>query len=85
MGPQPEDLAPKISCREDMADFIDALSVDAIEYASQWENLQIFDMLESMAAWLRDTAENDGVSQPVLDDAAWQFVAHLLLAGKHYE
>lgn len=85
MGSAPEDLAGKIASREDMAAFIDALSVNAMEHGSQWENLQIFDMLESMAAWLRDTAEDEGRSQPPLDNAAWRFVARLLLAGKHYE
>jgi hypothetical protein len=50
MPDRPEDLAPEITTREEMARFLDALSNDAVERGSEWENLQIFDMLESMAA-----------------------------------
>jgi hypothetical protein len=85
MREEPEDLADGIASREDMAAFLDALSTDAIERGSQWENLQIFDMLESMAAWLRDTAGHGAFGQVDLSPEQWQFIARLLLAGKHYE
>ncbi len=68
-----------------MAAFLDALSVDAIERGSEWENLQIFDMLESMAAWLRDTSDHPRFAQPDLAPDQWRLTARLLLAGKHYE
>jgi hypothetical protein len=68
-----------------MAEFLDALSQDAAEHASEWENLNIFEMLESMSAWLRDTTGHESFAQPELPPAHWQFVAQLLLAGKHYE
>jgi hypothetical protein len=85
MRDRPEDLASGITTREDMAKFLDALSNDAIERASEWENLRIFDMLESMAAWLRATADHEAFPHPSLSPEHWQLVAHLLLAGKHYE
>jgi predicted ATPase len=85
MRDRPEDLASGITTREDMATFLDALSSDAAERASEWENLHILDMLESMAAWLRDTTDHEGFLHPALPPAHWRFVAELLLAGKHYE
>jgi hypothetical protein len=80
-----EDLGDSISTIEELAAFIDALSDDAIEHGSQWENIQIFSMLESMAAWLRDTRDNHARVPPDLDPRTLRFVASLLLAGKHYE
>jgi len=52
MKPAHEDLADRITTRKDLATFLDALSAGGIEHGSHWENLQIFDMLEAMAAWL---------------------------------
>jgi hypothetical protein len=74
-----------MTTREDMATFLDLLSVDAVERGSGWENLHIFDMLELMAAWLRDTTDHEGFSHPDLAPEQWRFVAELLLSGKHYE
>ena len=85
MHDAPEELASRITTREDMATFLDALSEDAVKRGSQWENRHIFDMLESMAAWLRDTSGHDAFSQPELTSEQWRFVADLILAGKHYE
>jgi hypothetical protein len=73
-----------VNTAEDLAAFIDALSADAVEHGSEWANLTIFDMLESMAAWLRDSAE-EGADSPALRPVELRFVARLLLAGKHYE
>jgi len=80
-----EDLEQSIGTVEDLAAFIDALSTDAIEHGSQWENLHIFDMLESMAAWLRDAGDDERLVPRDLERSALQFTARLLLAGKHYE
>jgi hypothetical protein len=44
--------ADRITTRKDLATFLDALSAGGIEHGTQSENLQIFDMLEAMAAWL---------------------------------
>ncbi len=86
MRERPEELVAGIAVREDMARFLDALSNDAIERSSEWENPHIFDMLESMAAWLRDSADREGsATHPSLSSEQWQFVAELMLAGKHYE
>ena len=85
MHERPEDLVSAIRNRDDLAKFIDVLSVDAVERGSEWENLHIFDMLESMAAWLRDSASHEAFSHPDLSPEQWQFVADLMLAGKHYE
>ncbi len=85
MSAEPEDLVPEIATRDDLAAFLDALSVDAVERGSEWENLQIFDMLESMAAWLRDSAGHENFTQPDLSAEQWQFFAELMLAGKYYE
>jgi hypothetical protein len=41
-----EQMAGQIASRESMAGFLDALSQDAVEHASDWENLHIFDMFE---------------------------------------
>ena len=86
MAIRPEDTFKAITSREDMATFLDCLSADAVERGSEWENLQIFDMLESMAAWLRDSTDHPNFAHhPTLSPEQWQFVAELLLAGKHYE
>ncbi len=85
MREEPEKLSRQITTREDMAAFLDALSADAIHHGSEWDNLHIFDMLESMAAWLRDAATSHGSAHPELSPEQWRFVARLILAGKHYE
>ena len=56
---------------------------EAIEHGSEWEHLQIFDMLESMAAWLRDSAELP--SSVETERNRWRLVARVVLAGKVYE
>lgn len=68
-----------------MARFLDALSEDAVERGSEWQNLHIFDMLESMAAWLRTSAKHEAFAHPDLSPEQWRFLAELVLAGKHYE
>lgn len=83
MQSRPEDLLDAVADRESLASFLDALSHDAAERGSEWENLHIFDMLESMAAWLRDSAGQGPTLESESD--AWQLVARVLLAGKHYE
>ena len=85
MGPSLEDVVAGIASREDFANFLDALSADAIERGSEWENHHVFDVLESMAAWLRDSTGHEAFSQPDLSAEQWRFVAELLLSGKHYE
>ena len=85
MRDTPEGLSERIVSREDMATFLDELGRDADEHGSQWENLHISDMLESMAAWLRDTTDSECHPQPGLSPEQWRFVADLILAGKHYE
>jgi hypothetical protein len=83
MRQHPEDLVDSVADRESLAAFLDVLSKDAIEHESEWENLQIFDMLESMAAWLRDSAE----PAPALEteDNPWRLAARVVFAGKFYE
>lgn len=85
MPTSPEDLSRTINTREGMAVFLDALAVDAIERGSEWQNIEISAMLESMGAWLRDSADTTHGRDPDLGAAHWQFCAKLLLAGKHYE
>jgi hypothetical protein len=80
-----EVLARRISSVPELVEFIDALAADAVENSSAWENIQIPDMLESIAAWLRDEVL-DGARRPAPDDPeSLRFFARLLLAGKHYE
>ena len=83
MRPDVEDLGLSIESVNDLVDFLEALSSDAVEHGSEWANTQIFDMLESMAAWLTDSLE-DGLKAPDSPEAL-RFFARLLLAGKHYE
>ena len=85
MRARPEELVAGVTSREDVANFLDALSTDAIERGSEWENLHIFDMLESMGAWLRDSADHEAFSQPDVSPEQWRFFAELMLSGKHYE
>ena len=79
-----ESMGLAAASAEDLAAFIDALSADAADRPSEWANETIFDMLESMAAWLRDSAD-DVAAVPDLAPSELRFVARLLLAGKHYE
>jgi hypothetical protein len=47
--------------------------------------MHTFDVLESMAAWLRDTTDRQSSGRTQFAPEQWRFVAMLLLAGKHYE
>ena len=83
MRNRPEGLLDTVVDRESLASFLDALSYDAAEHGAEWENMHSFDMLESMAAWLRDSA--DQRQELESESNAWQLIARVLLAGKHYE
>src|SRR5689334_5443835 len=82
MRQHPEDLVDTVADRESLAAFLEVLSKDAVDHGSEWENLQIFDMLESMAAWLRDSSE-PAPSEDTQENP-WRLVARVVLAGKFY-
>jgi hypothetical protein len=75
-----------ISSIDDLSGFIKLLAEDFRQNAATWENIQIDDYLESVAAWLKDSKgleKNTGIVVPKQPN--WKFVATLLLAGKYYE
>src|SRR5262245_28641445 len=75
-----------ITCREDLAEFVDALLHDLEENGSRWENSSLEDFLEALAAYIVDL---DGyfrnIGESVPDQPSWKLVGGILLAASMYE
>jgi hypothetical protein len=74
-----------INTKEDLAQFVEALKVDFLSNANEWENPNLEQFLEAMSAWISsmDMAyKNMGKAVPVQPD--WSVFADILLAAKMY-
>jgi len=67
---------------EQFAQFVSKLHTDFKENSGDWENENVGDAYESMAAWLRDS-----ISCGKIDPAnvPWRLFANILYAAKIYE
>lgn len=75
-----------VQSKEDLAEFIVRLRDDLIINAESWENNNLGQFLEAMAAWVSAMdlwAKNKGV--PQVESPSWKMVAHILYAAKIYE
>jgi hypothetical protein len=71
---------------KDLANFIGQMATDFHDDQDSWENITIYDYLESMSAWLEDTNRfYKSHSDSSLEQPSWQFFANLLLSAKIYE
>jgi len=76
----------KVKTKEDFTDFLKALSKDFDENENQWENINIRDYLESIAAWIKDWDDRPlSLGRPIPKDMDWQMIAFMFAAGKYYE
>lgn len=79
-------MAEKVSDRFSLAKFIRALAEDCRRNEESWQNLTIYDFLESLSAWLPVADryyENLGKVLP--DEPSWLFFVEMILAAKVYE
>ncbi|MFF3540395.1 hypothetical protein [Streptomyces platensis] len=76
----------RVESREALASFIRSLHRDHARNAASWENADLGDFLEAMAAWIDDAAgwyQNTGRDLPA--DGDWAFFARALSAATVYE
>jgi hypothetical protein len=81
-----DDLADKVSTREDFAAFVQALVADYQRHQQVWENRDLPSFLEALGVWAADLDgfyQNRGETVP--DQPSWKLLAQMLLAARVYE
>ena len=81
-----EELVETIQSREDFVRFTLSLIKDLKSNPEQWENINLEDYLEAIAAWATDMDSsyiNRGESVPKITD--WKVFAEILWAASAYE
>lgn len=76
----------KVTDRQSLIHFIQALANDLRSHPEQWENQNLGDYLDAMAGWLEDMDGyyiNKGVPAP--ESPSWAILADMLIAAKVYE
>ena len=77
----------KVETREDFVVFVHRLLKDLQERPDQWENANLLDYLEALAAWVQNMMDvyyhNQG--EPVPKHLTWRNLADILLAARIYE
>jgi hypothetical protein len=79
-------LETSVADRHSLAHFVRGLVEDLNEHPERWENADLGDYLEAMAAWLEDMDgyyANKGRSTP--ETPSWTLIAEILSAAKVYE
>lgn len=80
------DNSTSVCSRADFVAFVHRLSRDVRANPRSWENKDLGDYLEALAAWVEDM---DGYylhrGLPVPERPDWQNVAEMLMAAKFYE
>ena len=79
-------MADTVETRDDLVAFVERLRADLAASRSQWENADLPQYLEALAAWVADMDgyfANNG--DPVPKAPSWRLVAQMLDAAKHYE
>jgi hypothetical protein len=75
-----------IKSRDDFVAFASALAQDRQAHLAEWENGDLPNYLEALAAWVEDM---DGYflnrQEPTPEQPSWQLLARILLAAKSYE
>ncbi len=75
-----------VSSREEFVAFVRSLQRSLRVEPGQWENVQLADYLEAMAAWAEDMDgyfANSGLPMP--QQPSWQLFAQILAAARRYE
>jgi hypothetical protein len=73
-----DDRLAQVVSRQTLADFVTVLLADYEANPDGWENRELADFLEAMAAWLRDTTNT-------LEEPTWQSFGEILIAASMYE
>ena len=68
---------------DSFAKFLNALARDYKDNPDEWENLSIGDYLESIAAWIKDSADPNGNDE--FEQLDFKELAKMFYAGKIYE
>ena len=79
------EMVPQINTREQMVDFLYALSKDLSEHGDEWENPTLERYLEAMASWISSMHgfyKNTGRKMPEVN---WRVFADILYAATIYE
>ncbi|MFI5521920.1 hypothetical protein [Streptomyces platensis] len=80
-------LSPeRVESRAALASFVRSLRRDHADHAALWENADLGDFLEAMAAWIDEAPgwyQNTGRDLP--DSGDWAFFARALSAATVYE
>ncbi len=82
----PADQVRSINSRDDLIVFIRSLLSDLKTRPGSWENSQLDNYLEALAAWTKDMgghAQNRG--EPVPDEPSWRLFGEMLMAATMYE
>jgi len=80
------DAAAKVKTRHDLALFLGSLQADLLRDPGSWENADLPNFLEALAAWIDSSdgySRNIGAEVP--EQPSWTFLASALLAAKYYE
>lgn len=76
----------QVQSKEDLAEFIMKLRDDLRVNAESWDNQNLDQFLEAMAAWVSAMdfwAKNKGI--PQVESPSWKMIAQILYAAKIYE
>lgn len=80
------DQLEKIETRQDLSKFINKLRQDFVDNPNEWENIELSQYLESMAAWICDM---DGLynnfNKEIPEEPTWEILGQILYAAKIYE
>jgi hypothetical protein len=81
------ELLENITTSEQLATFIDELRQDFTRHPDHWQNIDLDQCLDAMAAWVRDMerakAHRDDL--PLASYNAFRLCGELLYAAKNYE
>jgi hypothetical protein len=76
----------EVRSRHDLAAFVNFLARDLQQHGGDWENNNLPDFLQAMAAWIDDM---DGyytnVGKPMPEQPTWQTIAEILAASRILE
>ena len=81
-----ESQVDTIRSREDFIVFLRSLSRSLIDFPNDWENANLEDFLNALAAWVEDMDgyfANRGEPTPQTPD--WKLIGQMLLAARIYE
>jgi len=81
-----QDQADAVQSCEEFATFVRSLRQNLLEHSADWENANLPEFLEAMAAWVEDMQgyfTNKGTRMPAQPN--WSIFAQILAAARQYE